>query len=462
MRKCPNCGETLQSHDRVCRNCGAFLDVVPTDEPMMFDNDNLDTKKDKDQDQDQDFINIPSYDEISTQKENVSSKRKFYWKPPLLFLILGIICILTAVIIKSFENTQELLLKVFNMLSMGFGALAVVSAIIVIILYAVKKEFHYTMTPREIIDSNASPREQRRMAFVGKNYVKLSKKGFSFSAFFFNFYYLLYRKRYLTALVGMFIITILVFLSNYLSILKYIIAIIMIVFSIILGLFFNKQYIKFINNKTKVLKEKNSNLDVESFLQLCQKKGGTSLFSATIIYTLFLIIIILISNLSIFKVAPAKKPEQKEENLDVEVKVIDRDYQKRKAQCKNYASAVYQSYLSANLEVTYIGCNMGKDNYIILKVKNPNDQSTYIAKYEVNKKKEELKLANTTLEIEKLREKQQQTTLTNKEIEDLTEKETIEREFNSFDSQVEEDKVAYKEDPTYIRNYIKIDIDLLS
>ena len=100
--------------------------------------------------------------------------------------------------------------------------------------------------------------------------------------------------------------------------------------------------------------------------------------------------------------------------------------------------------------------NMGKDNYIILKVKNPNDQSTYIAKYEVNKKKEELKLANTTLEIEKLREKQQQTTLTNKEIEDLTEKETIEREFNSFDSQVEEDKVAYKEDPTYIRNYIKI------
>ena len=62
--------------------------------------------------------------------------------------------------------------------AIGFGALAVVSAIIIIILYAVKKDFHYTMTPREIIDSNASPREQRRMAFVGKNYVKLSKKGF--------------------------------------------------------------------------------------------------------------------------------------------------------------------------------------------------------------------------------------------------------------------------------------------
>ena len=245
MRKCPNCGETLQSHDRVCRNCGAFLDVVPAEESMTSDNDNFDTKKDKEQD----FLNIPSYEEVTMTSENSNSKRKLYWKPPILFLILGILFMLTAVIIKTLESNQDLLIKAFNLLGMGFGALAVVSAIIIIILYAVKKEFHYTMTPREIIDSNASPREQRRMAFVGKNYVKLSKKGFSFSAFFFNFYYLLYRKRYLTALVGMFIIAILVFLSNYLSILKYIIAIIMIVFSIILGLFFNKQYIKFINNK---------------------------------------------------------------------------------------------------------------------------------------------------------------------------------------------------------------------
>lgn len=458
MRKCPNCGETLQSHDRVCRNCGAFLDVVPAEESMTSDNDNFDTKKDKEQD----FLNIPSYEEVTMTSENSNSKRKLYWKPPILFLILGILFMLTAVIIKTLESNQDLLIKAFNLLGMGFSILAVISVIVIIVLYISKKEFHYVMTPREIIDSNASPREQRRMAFVGKNYVKLSKKGFSFSAFFFNFYYLLYRKRYLTALIGMLIITILVFLSNYLSILKYIIAIIMIAFSIVLGLIFNKQYIKFINNKTKLLKDRNSNLDVESFLQLCQKKGGTSLFSATIIYTLFLIIIILISSLSIFKVAPAKKPEQKEENLDVEVKVIDRDYQKRKAQCKNYASAVYQSYLSANLEITYIGCNMGKDNYIILKVKNPTDQSTYIAKYGIDKKKEELKLENTTLEIEKLREKKQQAILTNEETEDLTEKETIEREFNSFDSQVEEDKAAYKEDPTYVRNYIKIDIETLS
>lgn len=458
MRKCPNCGETLQTHDRVCRNCGAFLDVVPTDESMISNNDDFEAEKDKGQD----FLNIPSYDEVSMTSESSSSKRKFYWKPPILFLILGIIFMLTSIITKSLENNQALLIKSFNMLGIGFSILAVVSFVIIIILYIIKKEFHYIMTPREIIDSNASPREQRRMAFVGKNYVKLSKKGFSFTAFFFNFYYLLYRKRYLTALLGMLTIIALVVLSNYLSIVKYIIVILMIIFSIVLGLIFNKQYIRFINKKSKILKDKNSNLDVESFLQLCQKKGGTSLFSATIIYALFLIIIILISNLSIFKVEVPKKTEQKENKLDVEVKVIDRDYQKRKSQCKNYASAIYQSYLSANLELTYIGCNMGKDNYIILKVKNPTDQSTYIAKYQIDKKKEELKLENTTLEIDTLREKKKQATLTTEETEDLTEKETIEREFNSFDNQVAGDKAAYKEDPTYVRKYIKIDINTLS
>ena len=35
MRKCPNCGEILQENDRVCRNCGAFLDVVTTPEECL-------------------------------------------------------------------------------------------------------------------------------------------------------------------------------------------------------------------------------------------------------------------------------------------------------------------------------------------------------------------------------------------------------------------------------------------
>ena len=51
MRKCPNCGEVLQEHDRVCRNCGAFLDVVttPEEEPLFEEEDFPKKEEDKKQ-----------------------------------------------------------------------------------------------------------------------------------------------------------------------------------------------------------------------------------------------------------------------------------------------------------------------------------------------------------------------------------------------------------------------------
>lgn len=464
MRKCPNCGEVLQENDRVCRNCGAFLDIVTTPEEPLFEEDDFPKKE---EDNDQVFLNIPSYSEVSLKSEKKKEKRKFYWKPPVLFLILSLIFIITSIMIKIVESNQTfstnvstVLIKIFELSGIISGIAAILSLIVVIILYARKKEFHYIMTPREIIDSNASPLEQRRMAYVGRNYVKISKKNFSFSAFFLNWYYLLYRKKYLIAGLGMLVTIVLTVISNTLPIMKYIIIVITVIVSAVLGVFFNSRYIKFINKKTKMLKEKNSNLDVETFLSLCQRKGGTSLFTSTIIYTIFLIVIILISNLSIFKITTSLKNEN-EERPDVEVKVIDRQYQKKKSQCKSYAQAVYQSYSAANLEIEYIGCNMGKEKYVILKTGNKDTQNSYIAKYEINLKKEELKLLNTTLNIDTLRQKQQSKTLTLEETNELTEKETIEREFSSFDTKVEEDKKAYKKDETYIRNYIEIDISSL-
>ena len=458
MRKCPNCGEVLQEHDRVCRNCGAFLDVVTTpEEEPLFEEEDFSKKE---EDKEQDFLDIPSYSEVSFNTEKPKTKSKFYWKPPVLCLILGLIFIATSIIIKTLENNQALLIKAFELAGIISGVLAILSLIVVIVLYATKKEFHYIMTPREIIDSNASPLEQRRMAYVGRNYVKISKKNFSFSAFLLNWYYLLYRKKYLIAGLGMLVTVVLTMISITLPIMKYIIIVITVIVSAVLGVFFNSRYIKFINKKTKLLKEKNSNLDVETFLKLCQRKGGTSLFSSTIIYTLFLIVIILVSNLSIFRTMPRTKSE-KEERPDVEVKVIDREYQKKKSQCKSYAQAVYQSYSEANLEIEYIGCNMGKEKYVILKTASKDNQNSYIAKYEINLKKEELKLLNTTLNMDTLRQKQQSKNLTSEETNELTEKETIEREFSSFDTKEAEDQKAYKKDETYVRNYIEIDISSL-
>ena len=104
---------------------------------------------------------------------------------------------------------------------------------------------------------------------------------------------------------------------------------------------------------------------------------------------------------------------------------------------------------------------MGKEKYVILKTASKDNQVSYIAKYEINLKKEELKLLNTTLNMDTLRQKQQSKNLTSEETNELTEKETIEREFSSFDTKVEEDQKAYKKDETYVRNYIEIDISSL-
>lgn len=456
MRKCPNCGEKLQDSDRVCRNCGAFLDVVPMEEETDFKEDET-SNETKDE---QDSLDIPSYNEENTPTKEIKQKRKFYWKAPVLFFILGTIALLSSSLIRMIENNQKLLVESLNKIGIITYILAGIAFLIVVILYVIKKEFHFTMTTREIIDSNASPSEQRKMAFVGRNYVKISKLKFSLPAFFFNWYYLLYRKLYLVALFGMSLTITLIAISNYISIVKYIIVVFILISSIILGLLFNKKYIKYVNKKTKKLKEKNSNIDVESFLQLCKKKGGTSIFTATIIYILFLMIVVVLSTLSIFK-TKITWPD-KQEQLDVKVEIIDREYQQKRAQCKSYAKAVYHSYSNAKLDIDYIGCKLGKQKYIILRVKDSTSQNTYIAKYEIKQSKDELKLLNTTLELESLRNKQQTQSLTNEEKEELKEKEEIESDFNSFDKKIDEDKIAYKKDSTYIRNYIKIDINSLN
>ena len=102
---------------------------------------------------------------------------------------------------------------------------------------------------------------------------------------------------------------------------------------------------------------------------------------------------------------------------------------------------------------------MGKDKYIILRTTIISSNTTYIAKYEINEEKEELKLIETTLDIDKLQAKEKTNKLTEEETLSLQAKENLEKEFYEFDNIVEKEKESHKKDPEYVRNYIKVDLE---
>ena len=122
-------------------------------------------------------------------------------------------------------------------------------------------------------------------AFIGEDYKLIKKSPFNIWAFLLNWMYLLYRKLYITGIIGLVISWIvIVFIRQYVWIY---IGIVMIA----LGLFFSKYYIFISKKKVEKIIQNNPEEDRFNLETICRQKGGVNVVIALIIYLVFLIIV---------------------------------------------------------------------------------------------------------------------------------------------------------------------------
>ena len=122
-------------------------------------------------------------------------------------------------------------------------------------------------------------------AFIGEDYKPIKKIPFNIFAFLLNWSYLLYRKLYITGILGLVVTGIIILFFPSIAI-TYCIATV-----IILGVLFNFYYVFVCKIKVERIKKKYEGTDKFGLLNICEEKGGVSLWPALIIYLIFILVI---------------------------------------------------------------------------------------------------------------------------------------------------------------------------
>ena len=123
-------------------------------------------------------------------------------------------------------------------------------------------------------------------AFIGKNAEKLSTKNWNWSAFLLSPVYFVYRKLYKEFFVLLILIIALNFLMYYISI-----PFAAVLFSAILGLVFNKLYMKHVNKKVNAI---SANFYGKDAITECEKQGGVNKTVAYILWGINVIVVVVI------------------------------------------------------------------------------------------------------------------------------------------------------------------------
>ena len=167
-------------------------------------------------------------------------------------------------------------------------------------------------------------------AYIGEDYNIVKNSFFNIWALLFTWIYFLYRKLFITGIIGLVITYIVLVYFNSLLI-PYGIAV-----CLLSGLLFNKYYILIIQSRIKGIHKKYEGSDDNTLEDICGEKGGVNFIYPLIIYFIFLAVVVLSSpsiNINISKKSNIKFFNENTEN---------------KANCNAFLKTAY-----SNIEETY-------------------------------------------------------------------------------------------------------------
>ena len=395
--KCVKCGKRLRSSEKFCTNCGYYNDgkendtwKEPTqDEDLLDENWYEDEVEANTKEDDEEIIPVENKKKTTKTKPKKETKKKeekpkVEEKPK-----------------KQKETKIEDIIKEDK-----------------------SKEFY------------SYENEKYLEAYIGEDYKIIKKSAFNIWAFLLNWMYFLYRKLFITGIIGLVITTLVAFLFT-----KYFL-IYLIIMLIVLGFGFNPYYIFISKNKVEKTLKDYEGSDSFTLEKICREMGGVNIVFSLIIYAIFLIVIIVaVTGFRGFTTANTKFLKENSEN---------------QANCISLARLSYNQEKTNYNKISEALCKVSKGKnkkYTIYLKASKNNKDIYIY-YETEE--DYIVYKNNTSVIKSLEEKEKKNDITIEEMKLLSDLRIIENDYkNSRKKSLKEDTlIRNKKDKEEKYNYI--------
>lgn len=198
-------------------------------------------------------------------------------------------------------------------------------------------------------------------AFIGEDYKIIKKWPFNIWAFLFNWLYFLYRKLYITGIIG------LGFTFFMILIIKTNLLIYLLVSMVIIGFAFNYYYIFISKRKVEKIISEMEGTDKFTLANICKERGGVNVPIALVIYGIFLCLVLL--SFITIKVNKNNNTKYWEENSE------------NKANCQAYLKIAYNDSRNRDIGDVKEGIckvtNLGNKQYEIILKTSLNNIALY-------------------------------------------------------------------------------------